>query len=334
MLDAKTDQKTVGRQSGLVALIPPTGYRKFRLVDSCDRPIYYGLQLVALLISLGCIWSVLTSLALIGSWLFLPTLGLMTWFILVSILTNQSPLRYPLPRIILWGIIPMLIFFVIILYQQATQQSGILNLWDTLIVSTILATLGSFPLIQGIWQRQQLSTSPEQGHSRTRFHCAICCQPLKRLPESDLMPLLTKIEQATHKLNSVVYDGWWCPHCHPQYSRDTIHLRGYMLQRPRHVKKCPHCQDYTVQHTARKTHKRYIEREFCHSCDYRDHWLQRIAGNERRTRHQTGNSTSQTSINYLGGYRGVSGGGGSSGGGNGGSFGGGSSGGGGGGSSF
>ncbi|WP_017304184.1 hypothetical protein [Spirulina subsalsa] len=327
MLHSKTEQKTVGKPSGLVALIPPTGYRKFRLVDPCDRPLYHGLQLGILLINLGCIWFLLSRLALMGSWLFLPTLGLMTWFILVSTLTSQSPFRYPLPRIILWGIIPPLIFFVIILYQQETQQSGILNLRDVFILSTILATLGSFPIIQRIWQRKQLAAFLEQGHSRTHFHCAICRQPLHKLPASDLMPLLTRIEQATHKLNSVVYDGWWCPHCHPEYSRDTIHLRGYILQRPRHVTKCPQCHDYTVQHSTRTTRNRYIEREFCYSCDYRDQWSREIPEDDRRTaRHHRIGMSADSWHHYGGGGGGFGGG---SGGGSGGGFGGGSSGGGG-----
>ncbi|WP_193379263.1 hypothetical protein [Spirulina subsalsa] len=112
--------------------------------------------------------------------------------------------------------------------------------WILWLIAAELADVTSVPMCNWIWQKQQSQRSKnKRGGNISRFHCAVCEEPMQKVFEPQLMPLLTNIERATHGLNSVVYEGWWCPHCYPQRRRDSIHLRGYALKRPRNVEKCP-----------------------------------------------------------------------------------------------
>ncbi|WP_265266107.1 hypothetical protein [Spirulina subsalsa] len=158
-----------------------------------------------------------------------------------------------------------------------TLQELAHSVWSLWVVAAELAAVTSSALMKWTWQKKQSQRSKnKRGGNRPRFHCAACEEPMKKVFEPQLMPLLTNIERATHGLNSVVYEGWWCPHCYPQRRRDTIHLRSYALKRPRNVEQCPNCEAYTLEYKIKYTgnlfQSSYWHQKICYACDYRQEW--------------------------------------------------------------
>lgn len=109
-------------------------------------------------------------------------------------------------------------------------------------------------------------------------HCATCHYPMQDVSALVLGDRLSKAEHTAQRLGSVNYIAWQCPHCAPQVTSDSVHLRAYVLASD--YKYCPHCEELTLEETSRTVRSATTthdgQREIvthCHSCTYREeHW--------------------------------------------------------------
>ncbi|BAY13301.1 TPM domain-containing protein [Calothrix sp. NIES-2098] len=142
--------------------------------------------------------------------------------------------------------------------------------------SGILALIIGTSLYLG--RPKKIAIEPE-GRSRRKegnyiFLCANCQQPMEKVDETQVKPYLSAVERMAQKLGSVKFEGWQCPNCRQELTKQGFHIVALESYSPL-FKKCPHCDELTVTSTEKivKSPTLYSSGtrlivDSCHSCDY------------------------------------------------------------------
>lgn len=279
--------------------IPPIDYKHFGELDECDRRDY---NIFCWGVFFGVFAFYLSILMIVSTFIpqlfFLIAYGIIGSSLLILILINS-------PSNVLGTI-----FLAFMLFSFFTQD----KLWKELIFLafcqpfTVILTTGipsifyTLSIRLWLWKRFMLSKNSEGERKRYPFHCATCTRKMTRVPTLDILSLLTDIERTTRQLISINYEGWRCHACHPKLSRDGINFRAYTLHIPDNIKKCPTCQDYTVERDSKiirkatysHSGKRLIE-QVCHCCDYHKQWTEIIAKKTESSSSSSEGSSSSSS---------------------------------------
>ncbi len=169
--------------------------------------------------------------------------------------------------------------------QAETLQPAVASNVDNLLRS-ISSGLGAGMLIWGgilLYRRRNRIVLAPEGESqvqrseitgRERCHCAICQQPMERVPAGDLSHVLSQPQQTAQKLGSMAYNGWRCKSCQP--SAKGIHVRKAIMDAEKFCH-CPTCDERTASARLNTVQKptwnqagSRLTTYTCHCCD--DTW--------------------------------------------------------------
>ena len=207
--------------------------------------------------------------------------------------------------------------------EQSLPMSDNLSLYWILLGGGSILALG---VGTAVYRSRRVFLKPAKKFHLS-FFCPNCHKRMQQVDGQVVKSFLSKPQKVAQKIGSVYFEGWQCPSCSHQLTKNDLHLVAYSSSSNK-FKRCPTCDELTVvtrtkkilkRATCSSSGKRLIIDE-CHCCNYRQEQKERIPRLPTRSRR---NSWGIYSRSGGGGF----GGGGSFG--SGGSFGGGRSGGGG-----
>lgn len=146
------------------------------------------------------------------------------------------------------------LFFAPWIYESLGFIWDIIGYFDpntrTLIVAGILSLIASESIANSIYKRFAMrgnrSTSIRPLYEETSQ------KPMQILESNQVLSILTDHEKVAQELGSVEFEGWWCPDVASTISRDTIHLRAYIINDSEYSS-CPQGNELTVTRTSQVT---------------------------------------------------------------------------------
>ncbi|MGB3695166.1 MAG: TPM domain-containing protein [Spirulinaceae cyanobacterium] len=141
---------------------------------------------------------------------------------------------------------------------------------STFILAALIAGVAAFPLSLIIATVLFATT----GKSSRPIYCQDCQKEMETFNATTLSLFLTPHQKKAQELGSVKFAAWHCPHCQSVTTRDSIHLRAYILGKWGYSE-CPVGKELTVTNNSQiLTPATYshsgtrLNTYTCQCCDY------------------------------------------------------------------